>query len=98
MDFIKSITTLFTIKARIKINPKKLYQADTSAVQEMLKITTILYKVLIIIIKAYNSQASEEEQSSTFSLPTKISNLKAHKILANEICDLGAKLYDSLSR
>ena len=31
-------------------------------------------------------------------MPTKISNLKAHKILANEICELGARLYDSLTR
>lgn len=49
-------------------------------------------------MQAYNSQGAEEEQSSTFSLPTKISNLKAHKILANEITELGAKLYDSLTR
>ena len=48
VEFIKSITTLFTIKARLKINPKKLYQADTAAVQEMLKITTVLYKVQFI--------------------------------------------------
>ena len=48
VEFIKSITTLFTIKARLKINPKKLYQADVSAVQEMLKITTVLYKVKAI--------------------------------------------------
>lgn len=47
VEFIKSITTLFTIKARLKINPKKLYQADAAAVQEMLKITTVLYKVSI---------------------------------------------------
>lgn len=42
---MRSIVTLFTTKARIKLNPKKLYQADGEAVQEILKITTILYKV-----------------------------------------------------
>ena len=42
---MKSVVTLFATKARVKLNPKKLYQADAEAVQEILKITTILYKV-----------------------------------------------------
>jgi clusterin-associated protein 1 len=45
VEFIRSIVTLFSTKARIKLTPRKLYQADSSAVQEMLKITTVLYKV-----------------------------------------------------
>lgn len=32
------------------------------------------------------------------SLPTKVSNLKSHKILSNEICDLGTRLYDAISK
>lgn len=43
---MKTIVTLFSTKARIKLNPKKLYQADSEAVQEILKIVTLLYKVL----------------------------------------------------
>ena len=31
-------------------------------------------------------------------MPAKVSNLKAHKALSNEICDLGARLYDAMSR
>ena len=31
-------------KARVKINTKKLYAADGRAVQEMLKIATLLYR------------------------------------------------------
>ena len=42
---MKSIITLFASKARIKLNPRKLYQADTEAVQEILKMTSMLYKV-----------------------------------------------------
>lgn len=30
---MKSIVTIFSTKARIKLNPKKLYQADSEAVQ-----------------------------------------------------------------
>lgn len=41
---MKSIVNLFAVKARIKLNPKKLYQADSEAVQELIKITSLLYK------------------------------------------------------
>lgn len=47
MEFIKQITQLFVGKARVKINPKKLYQSDGYAVQEMLKISTFLYKAQV---------------------------------------------------
>lgn len=32
------------------------------------------------------------------TLPGKVSNLKAHKALANEICDLGTRLYDAITK
>lgn len=40
----------------------------------------------------------EEEEAATLSLPTKVSNLKSHKVLSNEICDLGTRLYDAISK
>lgn len=33
IEFMKAVVTLFATKARIKLNPKKLYQADGEAVQ-----------------------------------------------------------------
>ena len=33
-------------KARIKVNPKKLYQADGYAAQELLKVTSVLYEAI----------------------------------------------------
>lgn len=56
VDFIKQIATLFATKTRIKLNTKKLYASDGQAVQEILKVATILYK-------AYNQPPSEEEAS-----------------------------------
>lgn len=47
VEFIKTVVTLFSTKARIKLSPKKLYQADSEAVQEILKIVVLLYKVQI---------------------------------------------------
>lgn len=56
VEFIKSIASLFASKARIKLNTKKLYQADGYAVQELLKIASILYK-------AYAAKELDEEES-----------------------------------
>ncbi len=42
---MRAIVNHFAVKARIKLNPKKLYQADSEAVTEILKITSVLYKV-----------------------------------------------------
>jgi len=44
---MRTIVNLFAVKARIKLNPKKLYQADSDAVTEILKITSLLYKVAL---------------------------------------------------
>ena len=46
VEFMKTIVNLFAVKARIKLNPKKLYQADSEAVPELIKICTLLYKVM----------------------------------------------------
>jgi len=45
VEFMRSLVSLFSVKARVKLNPKKLYQADSDAVSEILKITSVLYKV-----------------------------------------------------
>ncbi|CAD8047106.1 unnamed protein product [Paramecium primaurelia] len=91
VEFIKQITTLFVSKARLKINPKRLYMADVYAVQEILKISTFLYKAQI-------SLPAEEEEVHDFSLPSKLSNIKSHKVLAQEITDLATRLYDQLGK
>lgn len=43
---MRTVVNLFAVKARIKLNAKKLYQADSEAVAEILKITSVLYKVI----------------------------------------------------
>ena len=56
----------------IKINPRKLYGSDGYAVQELLKIASLLYK-------AYYSQNAEEEDNAELVLPTKLGSMKTHK-------------------
>ena len=98
VNFIKSVTILFYSKARIKLNPKKLYTADGYAVQELLKVASLLYN-------AYNVKGDEQEEckllqttflililARDFTLPTRLANLKGHKTVAQEIIDTGAKV------
>ena len=47
IEFLTSVEALMISKARIKLNTKKLYAADGRAVQEMLKIATLLYQLVI---------------------------------------------------
>lgn len=92
--FIKSICQLFLTKARIKLNPKKLYEANGYAVKELLKVATMLNK-------AMNVSGGDEEEvvsSMDFNMNSKLSNLKQARSLANEITETGAKLYDSLGK
>ena len=56
VEFMRTIVNLFAVKARIKLNPKKLYQADSEAVAEILKITSVLYKVSTCINSGFDFQ------------------------------------------
>jgi clusterin-associated protein 1 len=92
--FVKSICQLFLTKARIKLNPKKLYEANGFAVKELLKVATMLNKAMNV------SGGDEDEVVSNmdFNMNSKLNNLKQARSLANEITETGAKLYDSLGK
>lgn len=93
--FIKSICQLFLSKARIKLNPKKLYEANGYAVKELLKVATMLNK-------AMNASGGDDDEivspTMDFNMSSKLSNLKQASTLANDITEAGAKLYDSLAK
>jgi clusterin-associated protein 1 len=46
VSFIRQVCQLFASKARITLNPKKLYEASGFAVKELLKISTMMYKAM----------------------------------------------------
>ncbi|KAF4791900.1 Clusterin-associated protein 1 [Turdus rufiventris] len=96
--FIKAVAQFMATKAHIKLNTKKLYQADGYAVKELLKVTSVLYG-------AMSTQGGEPaplpEEDSTkfkFELGSKIADLKAARQLASEITSKGAVLYDLLGK
>uniref|UniRef100_A0A8C4W0F2 Clusterin associated protein 1 n=1 Tax=Gopherus evgoodei TaxID=1825980 RepID=A0A8C4W0F2_9SAUR len=86
--FIKAVAQFMATKAHIKLNTKKLYQADGYAVKELLKITSVLY----------NAMKTKGMETTSFDLGSKIADLKAARQLASEITSRGASLYDLLGK
>ncbi|KAM4656038.1 clusterin-associated protein 1 [Amazona ochrocephala] len=96
--FIKAVAQFMATKAHIKLNTKKLYQADGYAVKELLKITSVLYDAMNT--KGVERMDLSEEDSSKFKfdLGSKIADLKAARQLASEITSKGASMYDLLGK
>ncbi|XP_011641997.1 clusterin-associated protein 1 [Pogonomyrmex barbatus] len=94
---IRSIAEFMALKTNIKLNTKKLYQADGYAVKEMLKIAALLYD-------AQNSSSTEQDQSGgnqnamNFDISDKINELKTTRQLASQLTINGATLFDLLGR
>lgn len=44
VEFIKYVCQFFYIQLKLKLNPKKIYSSDGYAIQEILKVSEILYK------------------------------------------------------
>ncbi|XP_050434310.1 clusterin-associated protein 1 [Adelges cooleyi] len=91
--FLRSMVEFFVIKANIKLNVKKLYQADRNAVGELLKITDLLNYAL-------NSKSTFNEELGFSKIDTnliyKASELKTTRDLAAQVTQKGADLFRSL--
>ncbi|XP_012352728.1 clusterin-associated protein 1 isoform X1 [Nomascus leucogenys] len=95
--FIKAIAQFMATKAHIKLNTKKLYQADGYAVKELLKITSVLYNAMKTKGMEGSEIVEEDVNKFKFDLGSKFADLKAARQLASEITSKGASLYDLLS-
>ncbi|XP_074524116.1 clusterin-associated protein 1 homolog [Halichoeres trimaculatus] len=96
--FIKAVAQFMATKAHIKLNTKRLYQADGYAVKEMLKITTVLYSAMKTKQMTLGDQNEEDNSKFKFDLSSRISDLKAARQLASEVTSRGASLYDLLGK
>jgi Clusterin-associated protein-1 len=47
VEFLTGIANLMATKARLKMNTKKLYASDGRAVQELLKLATLLNRLVL---------------------------------------------------
>ncbi|KAM3876054.1 clusterin-associated protein 1 homolog [Diretmus argenteus] len=96
--FIKAVAQFMATKAHIKLNTKHLYQADGYAVKEMLKITSVLYSAMKTKEMALGDRVEEDNSKFKFDLGSRVTDLKAARLLASEITSKGASLYDLLGK
>uniref|UniRef100_A0A8C4IP00 Clusterin-associated protein 1 n=1 Tax=Dicentrarchus labrax TaxID=13489 RepID=A0A8C4IP00_DICLA len=96
--FIKAVAQFMATKAHIKLNTKRLYQADGYAVKEMLKITSVLYSAMKTKQMALGENIEEDNNKFKFDLGSRISDLKVARQLASEVTSKGASLYDLLGK
>ncbi|XP_061540494.1 clusterin-associated protein 1 homolog isoform X4 [Phycodurus eques] len=96
--FIKAVAQFMATKAHIKLNTKRLYQADGYAVKEMLKITSVLYSAMKTKQMGLEDRVEEDSSNFKFDIGSRISDLKAARQLASEVTSKGASLYDLLGK
>lgn len=96
IEFLKAACQAMSTKARIRLNPKRLYAADGYAVKELLKISSVLHQAT----KASLQSESEDADSklSDFNVQSRLSEVKSARSLASEIVESGAKVYDLLGK
>eukprot|EP00601_Ochromonadales_sp_CCMP2298_P027517 CAMPEP_0173282396 /NCGR_PEP_ID=MMETSP1143-20121109/6789_1 /TAXON_ID=483371 /ORGANISM="non described non described, Strain CCMP2298" /LENGTH=418 /DNA_ID=CAMNT_0014219947 /DNA_START=166 /DNA_END=1422 /DNA_ORIENTATION=- len=86
VQFLTGIAVLMATKARLKLNTKKLYASDGRAVQELLKLASLLYKA--------TSTAARKFEEEGVPPPIKMQEVKVARQLASDITQSGATLYD----
>ncbi|XP_049573272.1 clusterin-associated protein 1 homolog isoform X1 [Syngnathus scovelli] len=96
--FIKAVAQFMATKAHIKLNTKRLYQADGYAVKEMIKITSVLYSAMKTKQMGLEDQVEEDSSKFKFDISSRISDLKEARHLASEVTSKGASLYDLLGK
>ncbi|XP_003380233.1 ribonucleo protein [Trichinella spiralis] len=107
--FIKSAVIFivnfpFYQQTGLKLNPKKLYQADVEAIDELLKAVEPLYKAKKLNnISEGKRDDDQQQQNIQFkqirtTLEQKLSDLGQYHTMVNDITDNAARLYDLLSQ
>ena len=90
--FLKKAAQLMQTKGRIKLNTKRLYQADGYAVKELIKIAQVLYSA----IKSNPEEDDDVLGSDNFSV--KLDDLQNVRKFASDITAHGVQLAELLGK
>ncbi|GMF16224.1 unnamed protein product [Phytophthora lilii] len=97
VEFLTQVATEVLAKARIRLNPKRLYAADGFAVKELIKLARVLYEASRIDLATKQEPDDDDDEVSVKSLlGSRVKDPKATRQLASDITQSGAKLYDLL--
>ncbi|OAD61935.1 Clusterin-associated protein 1 [Eufriesea mexicana] len=97
ISLIRAVAEFMALKTNVKLNTKKLYQADGYAVKELLKVATLLYDAQN---NSNNSNIMSDDNFNvvSFDISDKINELKSTRQLASQLTVTGASLFDLLGR
>ncbi|XP_012256437.2 clusterin-associated protein 1 [Athalia rosae] len=95
---VRRTAEFMAIKANIKLNTKKIYQADGYAVKELLKITTLLYEAQTRSTEKAILLGDNLQSGTNFDISGRINELKTTRQLASQLTINGATLFDLLGR
>eukprot|EP00286_Rhodomonas_abbreviata_P027467 CAMPEP_0181312922 /NCGR_PEP_ID=MMETSP1101-20121128/13965_1 /TAXON_ID=46948 /ORGANISM="Rhodomonas abbreviata, Strain Caron Lab Isolate" /LENGTH=333 /DNA_ID=CAMNT_0023419825 /DNA_START=248 /DNA_END=1246 /DNA_ORIENTATION=- len=90
--FLKQAAQLMSSKGRIKLNTKRLYQADGYAVKELIKVAQVLYSAM------KSNPDEDDDMLGTDSFSLKLNDLRDVRDLATEITQHGATLAELLAK
>lgn len=93
VEFVKVCAERVVIRTSIKLNTRKLYGADGYAVKELLKLAMVLYEAQQSLGDSHDTGLDE-----SFTLNSKISDLKSTRSLCSTIIESGANLFDLLQK
>ncbi|VDQ05441.1 unnamed protein product [Trichobilharzia regenti] len=83
--FIKVVTHIVSSKACIRLNSKKLYQADGFAVRELMKITKVLYEALQDSINDLTDDQSIKQLQEARSLCSQLASCGASEYVEKSL-------------
>ncbi|XP_075230588.1 clusterin associated protein 1 isoform X2 [Lycorma delicatula] len=95
---VRTAAQFLAVKGNIKLNTKKLYQADGYAVKELLKISSVLYEALKTNISGKDNAEDEISMTNALDIASRIQDLKMTRELASQITAKGANLYELLGK
>ncbi|KAI4828349.1 hypothetical protein KUCAC02_022445 [Chaenocephalus aceratus] len=96
--FIKAVAQFMATKAHIKLNTKRLYQADGYADERDAEDHLSAVQRYEDQTDGPGEQTEEENSKFKFDLGSRISDLKAARQLASDVTSKGASLYDLLGK
>lgn len=97
ISLIRAVAEFMALKTNVKLNTKKLYQADGYAVKELLKVATLLYDAQNNS-NNNNIMSDDNFNAVSFDISNKINELKSTRQLASQLTVTGASLFDLLGR
>lgn len=93
--FIRTVVQQLAVKANIRFNTKKLYEADGHAVQELLREVRVIYEA------SQCTESTDDEDTEIVNehlIRTRLSDFKRCREVSSEITSRGANLYDELAK